>query len=119
VLGLVQIEAASETSPKPDALLPPLAAVAAPDLTTSTLMCHDYFRRIGNRCQGRGDGRYPSFGGDAHAANVWHMVRLLMKSPLRARLVQLRSVIAISLSMLVMSAAVWGAVYLLNSALLR
>jgi hypothetical protein len=51
--------------------------------------------------------------------NDRRLVRRLMKSPLLARLVRLWSVIAISLFMLVLSAAVWGAVYLLNSARLR
>jgi hypothetical protein len=51
--------------------------------------------------------------------NDQSLARRLMKSPLRARLVRLWSVIAISLLMLVLSAAVWGAVYLLNSYLLN
>jgi hypothetical protein len=42
---------------------------------------------------------------------------MLLKSPLRARLVQLRSVIVDSLLMLALTTAVWGAVYLLTSAM--
>jgi hypothetical protein len=44
---------------------------------------------------------------------------LLRKRALHPRLIRLASVIGISLSMFVLSAAVWGAVYLLNSARLR
>jgi hypothetical protein len=42
------------------------------------------------------------------------LVRLLMKAP-RARLVRLRSFIVTSLLMLVLSAVIWGAVFLLTS----
>ena len=45
--------------------------------------------------------------------------RPLGKRALHPRLVGLRSSVVISLSMLVLSTAVWGAVYLLNSATLR
>jgi hypothetical protein len=51
--------------------------------------------------------------------NDRRLARRLMKLSLHARLVRLRSVIAISLLMLVLSAAAWGTVYLLNSYLLN
>jgi hypothetical protein len=66
-----------------------------------------------------GDDGYRVLLGARTATDDRRLVRLLMKSSLRARLSRLGSVIAILLFMLVLSAAVWGAVYLLNSARLR
>jgi hypothetical protein len=56
--------------------------------------------------------------GGAYSADDRRTVRLL-ETPLHPRLVELRSSIIIPLLMLAMSASIWGAVYLLNSALLR
>ena len=49
----------------------------------------------------------------------WLPGRPLRNRALHPRLIRLASVIVISLSMFVLSAAIWGAVYLLNSPRLR
>jgi len=53
-----------------------------------------------------------SFDRGAHSADDRRMARLVVRSPLRARL---RSFIVVSLLMLRLSVVIWGAVYLLTS----
>ena len=53
-----------------------------------------------------------SFDRGAHSADDRRMARLVVRSPLRARL---RSFIVVSLLMLGLSMVIWGAVYLLTS----
>ena len=55
----------------------------------------------------------------AQFADVRPAARLLVKPPLRQRLARSRSVIVISLLMLALWAAAWGAAYLFNLAVLR
>jgi hypothetical protein len=73
--------------------------------------------RIVLRSEEMADGRVLL--GCAYSADDRRTVRLLVKRPLHPQLVELRSSIMISLLMFAMSASIWGAVYLLNSALLR